>query len=651
MYRVTPTGAQRVSRQGMTLLELLVAMVILLVGIFTVARGFPLLLNTIRGESDRTSMARLAEKEMEGYSRNPEGMPDAVVGSASISPYDIPKDLTDLAEPNVEQDVVDVIGETFRVPAAYMSPTGTYAAGTSCQYALRQGPAQWTDTAGTSGLPYVYVLVPLTEQHSDPNAPGSAGLTANHFWVNTATGEITVPTTVAVTNEPNPGNSNTRTVDELVADYGWVETVTPGGLPTQHYVQGETVNDLTTSGATRVATVHAAHLPSTTFGQVLPGQTRVWAKHYLTREAFGVAYPSQPDHYVLENNYGATLRFHPYDTGLTLKVDYRLRTDSDGRRVLFMAEEQVVDSQREREDGSGNGYTDVRLSLRHVDNGADDPTGAKLFTNNARGNTALGTGLQTNVLAVDLVTGNTYIEGAGFSMVDDTLSPALEDGYRDGLLVFPLTISGAPADYLGHPMRFYYRTLDRHNLQLQRAPRAFVDRVTASAYQAAYLGYLADPQASEAASLAEVDYRTYGLSYAAAPSDPALRIGVLEFGQWLDEDLDPSTPPTWAEARNNAGMTVAVNYSYWGGSPAVQHFVYGELHTLPSGGGRVVLNRATLADSTSSSWDDYPITILAINGVSARSRAWWLTDKGNQKYLDIESCFLPTALGLLPRVQ
>jgi hypothetical protein len=195
---------------------------------------------------------------------------------------------------------------------------------------------------------------------------------------------------------------------------------------------------------------------------------------------------------------------------------------------------------------------------------------------------------------------------------------------------------------VGHTLRFYYRTLDRHNIQLQRAPRAYVDSVTASSYQAAYLQYLSDPDAAEAASLAEVDYRTYKLNLVAALGDPNLRIAVLEFGQWQDEDSDPSTLPIWAEAKSSAGMTVAVNYSYWPSAAEVK-FVWGELHTVSPGGSQVALDHATIQSR--------PITVMAVNGVSARARAWWLGRNGRQKMTDIESCFLPTALGLLPRVR
>lgn len=633
------------NRSGMTLLELLVAMLVLLVGIYTVAKGFPTMLNLIRGEGDRTTMARLAEKEMARYARDGEALPDAITGGGSISPYDVAEDpLDDLRPPNAQDNVLDVIGETFRVPAAYIAPGGTYVSGISGQYVLRQGPALWSDPTGTGGMPYVYLLIPLDEQRDDPTLPGSPGLARNSFFVNAAAGDILVPPT-AYTYDGDDARG--WSVDEVVADYAWSEPGAPGSRPVLHYVQGETVNDLSGTGPV-AAKVHPAHLPAGTFGQLIAGQTRVWAKHYFAREPFGTAYPAQPGWYVLENKYGVTLRFHPQDTGLTLKVDYRLRTDVGDRRKLLMMEEQVISGAQSRVDGGGIPFADVRLSLRKLDDGVDL---GPVFGEDVQGN-PLAPGDETNILAVDMVDGNVYVEGAPLTLSDPNLLPMLDDGYRDGLLSLPLVIAGNPAPYVGHPLRFYYRTLDRHNLQMQKAPRSFVDRLTAESYQTAYLGYLgAGAAAAEPASLAEVDYRTYELTYQPPSGSNTLRIGVLNLGQWLDEDFDPSTPPSWSEALNCAGMTVAVNYMYWTGNPAVQRTAWGEIHTFSTGGSKVALNCATLADDGATPWDDYPITILAVNGVSARIRAWWLNNRGLQKRVDIESCFLPTALGLLPRVR
>lgn len=623
------------NRRGLTLIELLIAMVVLLVGIYTVAAGFPKLLEAIRGEGTRTSLARLAEQALTDLTGDSWGVPDAITGGGSIHPDSFREDMTDLSDDlaNAQESLIDVIGEPFRVPAAYVAPGGTYVAGTSAQYVLRQGPAQWSsgDGADTTGYPYVYLLVPLTEQRDDPRLASSGGLAANSFYVDLQAGNLIVPASVTTAD----GHiTRSWTVDEVVADYAWAESTTamaPYPLPVLHYVQGETVGNISGSGPL-TAKVRAAHLPAGTFGQLVAGQTRAWAKVYFVRESFGVAYPSGPRRYVLENNYGATLRFHPQDTGLTLRVDYRLRTDAAGRRVLLMREDHTVQGQADRTDGAGNKYMDVRLAVGNLE---EEP----IFDADLLGNPLT---TPVHVLAVDLTTGATHYDGEILQLENENLEPPLNDGYSKGLVTLPIETGGVSASYIGHKMRFYYQSLDRHNIQIQKAPRHYVDWKTASAYQAAYLTHLgAGAGAAEAASLAEVDYRTYELSHAAPPYDANRRLGVIQFGQYVDEDEDPGTEPTWAFADSSAGMTVSVNYSYWV-SASEQRQVWGELHTVSPGGSRIVLNHATVVDR--------PITIFAINGVSARARAWWLSERGKQKKLDIETCYLPLTPGLLPRV-
>lgn len=127
-------------RGGMTLVEILVAMLVLLVGIYTVARGFPLMLQSIRGEGDRTTMSRLAEETMSRLADNQYGLPEAITGTPDISPYSFAEDMTaPHTERNAQEDVTEVRGEAFRVPAPYRTPGGAYAAAPGW-YALGQGP-------------------------------------------------------------------------------------------------------------------------------------------------------------------------------------------------------------------------------------------------------------------------------------------------------------------------------------------------------------------------------------------------------------------------------------------------------------------------------------------------------------------------------
>lgn len=625
----------------MTLLEILIAMLVLLIGIYTVAKGFPLMMQNIRGEGDRTTMTRLAEETMARLSDNQNGLPEVITGGGSINHYTFAADMVaPHTDPNAQEDIVEVRGETFRVPAPFRTPGGVFASAPGW-YALSQGPATWN-----SGYPYVYMLVPLTERFDDPRAAGAIDIGGNWFYVDKDNGEIVVPITVRTSE-----GSNTRSwnVSNVACDYTWTAKASgsaPYAIPPTHYVQGETPGDVAqypSSGAAkfRVCTVHPAHGSGGAVdgnSRIVAGQTRAWAKIDFGRN-LGTATPG-PGEFTLEPNFGATLGFNPADAGLTLKVDYQLQTyltqeDQDAiangvpatpRRLLLLHEEQTIQPATNRADGAGVPFADIRLALKHVDSDAiftKDLSGANLAT-------------PVHVLAIDLSTGQPYTDGNGFTLSDDTLQPALLTGYSDGVLALPLQISGAAAPYLGHVWRFYYRTLDRHNIQVQKAPRAYVDADTARTWLPPYLSSGASTADVEA-SRADVDYRTYQLTLAPAPGASGnQQIGIIEFGQWLADG-------TWAEADNTSGFTVAVNYAYWPDANT-RRIVWGELHTVPVDARKVVLNHTTL-DTT------HPLEVMAVNGVSARARGWWLTDRGRQRQLDVETVFLANPLGLLPTVQ
>lgn len=621
----------------MTLLEILIAMLVLLVGIYTVAMGFPKMLQAVRGEGDRTTMTRLAEDTMARLSDNQNGLPEVITGGGSVNHFTFSSDMiAPHTEANAQDDIIEVRGESFRVPAPFRLPGGAYTTAPGW-YALSQGPATWN-----TGYPYVYMLVPLIERYDDPRPAGALDIGGNWFYVDKDNGEIVTPVDVRTSE-----GSNTRSwnVANVVCDYAWTTSngAAPPAIPLTHYVQGETPSDVAaypSSGTAkfRVCRIHPAHdtggaANSTT--RMVPGQTRVWAKIEFGRN-LGTATPPSGS-FTLEPNFGATLGFNPADAGLTLKVDYQLQThltpeDQDAiangepatpRRVLLVREEQTIQPATNRTDSAGTPYADLRLALKHID---DEP----IFTKDLA-----GANLTTpvHVLAIDLSTGQPYTDGNGFTLSDESLEPALLTGFNDGMLSLPLEIGGAPADYLGHTWRFYYRTLERHNIQVHKAPRAYVDADTARTYLPNFLPSGVDP----ISSLADVDYRTYQLTQAAAPGPAGTeQIGIIEFGQWLSDG-------TFAEADNTSGFTIAVNYAYWPNANT-RRIVWGELHTVPVEARKTVLNHTTMDTN-------HPIEVMAVNGVSARARGWWLTSNGRQRQLDVETVFLANPLGLLPTVQ
>lgn len=610
----------------MTLTEILVAMVVLLVGIYTVARGFPLMLHQIRGEGDRTAMARLAEDMMSRLSENQYGLPDAITGGGDVDPASYSEDMTephDSSQLNAQEDVLEVRGETFRVPAPY-AVAGAASSTGPARYPLSVGPTEYVD----NGYPWVYMLVPLQERLDDPSqaVPGDR----NWFWVDKRNAKIVIPD--IVTTEEG-GETRSWPVDpaspalRMVVDYAWTIDDNAPGLAVTHHVQGE-MPPITDGVNTRIGTVRPAVLPAGC--RLVAGQTRVWALVEFQREANAVYTPSAPGWFSVEK-YGLTLGFHPKDVGLTLKVDYRLRNlqrpgDTLVRRELLMSEERLIQGTADRTDGTTD-FTDVRLAFKNVDDDAlfSDPDDAADNSLDAYGT---DTTEQIHVLAVDTQTGEVYSDGTGLAFVDTNLDPPLEQGFQNGIVTMPLTISGSPAPYLGHVLRFYYRTIDRHNLQVQKAPRAYMDSDTARAY-------VPDVTPGGVDLTADVNFRTYMLHHRPAPGDATRNVAVLEFGQWL-------TDTTWATAESTAGLTVAVNYAY---SPTdtTREYVWGELHTVAAGGREIALSHTTEATR--------PIEILAVNGVSVRARGWWLARNGRQRLLDVETVLLPPPLGIIPRAR
>ncbi|MEI6502738.1 MAG: type II secretion system protein, partial [Armatimonadota bacterium] len=263
-------------RAGMTLLEILVAMIVLLIGIFTVARGFPLLLQSVRGEGDKTAMSRLAEEAMARLSDNQSGLPEAITGGGSVSHYTFAQDMTaPHTERNAQEDIIEVRGETFRVPAPYRTPGGAYT-GAPGWYALGQGPAAYT-----AGYPAVYMLVPLQERFDDPRDVANVDYGGNWFYVDKVEGQIVIPLTVTTT-----GNADhTWNATNVVTDYAWTTIGAGGTVPVTHYVQGETPSDLSDFPSSGTVRFHECRVhPKRQNGGVNPnvrlvtGQTRVWAR-------------------------------------------------------------------------------------------------------------------------------------------------------------------------------------------------------------------------------------------------------------------------------------------------------------------------------------------------------------------------------------
>ncbi len=630
------------AERGMTLLELMVAMLVLLVGIWTIAAGFPKLLVAVRSEGERTSYWRLAEERMEQLKENDAALPFAVAGDPSVNPYSAPDDMDDPGRViNAMESVLDVKGEGFMIPAAQVNSLGTGVT-RAAPYVLQQGPAEWSSYPSTTSWPHVYMLVPLQEQRHDPRSDANPMLT-NSFYVDEGAGEIVVPATVYTYDG---ANARAWGVDELMVNYAWAETGGVNSRPSVYHVQDERAVDFGTEPGLLTFSVRAKARETASehiFDCLIEGRTSVQALVYFEREDYGEALPTGRGRYVLENNYGVSLLFHRDDAGLKAYVDYRLRDvfDCNGtgsasdpsRRKLMMIENHVISGEATRTDSvTAARYTDIKLAAGSV---SDDPP---LFSQDLSW-TAL-----TNdvfVLAVDLTTGQVYDDQTNFTLFDTTLSPSLENGHRDGIVAVRIDSGGVRQPYVGNTWRFYYPTLNSHNVQLQKPARTFMDIITAECYTSPFLS---DPN-DEPHNIVQVDYRTYRVLQETTPVTDMDQT-VLEFVAWSDTDNNPSTPPELVPLNAVGGHTISVDYA-WYDTNDMPHYVYGELHTVPPGENRIALLKYSYHRS-----DDYPSAeILAVRGVSARTVVWWQADNGRQERIAVDAYTLKSPFGLIHRVR
>lgn len=289
-------------RRGMTMVEVMVAMAILLVGIWAVASGFPKLFGTLAHEEKRTEMSRLVEAAVGQFNTGSSAVPLAITGdpldpiaAAGIHPDSVPDD-PDIAlgPPNSRDDILWVEGESFVVS-------------TTQAHVLSLGLApEWALAAGEAPLVAVYEVREAIE--------------GTNFDVNYDNGAV-----------------NT-TYDFIEISYAWQDdTDLPPGMV--HYVHREVVED----GGTLTPIV-GSH------------QTVVQASvHAIGRINFPpVVYdPPGPPYLdpdieaapVLDS--GAVLLFAAEDVGRPVRVDYYLRTATDprsGLRDLIMVEDRQITS-------------------------------------------------------------------------------------------------------------------------------------------------------------------------------------------------------------------------------------------------------------------------------------------------------------------
>ncbi|MBC7329010.1 type II secretion system protein [bacterium] len=164
-------------RKGVTLLEMLVAIAVFVVGMVYVLRVFPGGMKGIRYGEQVTLASSLAKTQLSSLIANPGDLPDAI---AATNPQ-VPGEILLTANPDdADPDLFRLIyGEPFSIPA----PTGGEA-GWASYYLLRFAPADpnW-------GI--VVYSTPLERAEGDPSLPDDiAYLQANQYLIDYDTGLI-----------------------------------------------------------------------------------------------------------------------------------------------------------------------------------------------------------------------------------------------------------------------------------------------------------------------------------------------------------------------------------------------------------------------------------------------------------------------------
>jgi prepilin-type N-terminal cleavage/methylation domain-containing protein len=546
MTMVTPHAGMTVPmpRAGMTLVELLVAMMVLLVGIYAVAKGFPSLFQLVQADADRTSMSRLAEGTLAMLRANADRVPDSIYGYAGASlgpilPDSQPTD-PDEVDPtlnpaNSRDDIIQVVGERFYVPAPYNNPGGS--TDLTVAVPLMMGLARTDPNSGSGGGSEsadvsVYQLVPLIRTNEAP-APG-ANTAAGTFYIDPTTGVIALPSQASVM--PNQPLVAVTTTPWAVLSYAF-----EGSDSHIYYVSGERLQH----GSPVTATTLTSGI---TFGGLMVDQCRAWLVVPFT---FGDATGSDPGigyasgnpqpaagSFYVESNYGATLLFNPADQGRELCVDYSLRTGwpgnvpVGGRRELMVSEDRQAPATNQ-----GPPYT-VTLSVGGVD--SENPLLDEDFGGNPLDK-------PVHILAIDLTDGQSYSDADGTLTLD----------YVNGIVTIP-TGSGC----LGHVCRFYYRTLDQHSLQVTSAPSTFIPKLIANAY----------------ADKTSVNYRWYDIAWpTGANTTTTLNFPSSSVGQTVSVDY------TWGGDPNAT-------------PPVLPQRVTGELHVVADGTFQIALNNPNVKD-------------------------------------------------------
>ncbi len=424
------------ARRGLTLIELLAAMMVLLVGVYAVAALFPKLSLNIAEEERGTSMSRSVGQFAAGLQA--EGSP--VIGATApldanldaVDPNSRPADPDSVATgANSRDDFVVVYEEWLKVPAptspsglaCYIPRLGLIAQGV--------GPTVFEDTE--LKLAYRDPGRTLVQNGELVSGKDSAGTFYLRDMADTAAGDSATDVAEVILPRPSVGSGTTY---QYRVDYDWYDPA----QSLRKRVMGELVPVVAPTGTpSNIATVPRSFVacrPSGGWRTGWPMVTgaRAWRRVYRS---------------VSVGTYGQAAYFDNSLVGHTLRMNYVLRVTSNWRRDQVMQEERVLPTAAPY---------DLPLTFGDLDD--EQPLMSQAFS---------GTAISPVwVLMVDLS------DGAAF--VYDTTPTAAEgissvDFRRGVVTINAVTLSAR----LGHQVRLYYRTADQHCLQVQKTPAEFVE--------------------------------------------------------------------------------------------------------------------------------------------------------------------------------
>ena len=583
-------------RSGLTLVELLVAMSILLIGIYAVASGFPALFGLVESERIRTEMSRSVEERLEQIKVAPYQLPEAVAGHGpegqlflpDIYPEAVPGE-PDVLQANPRDDLTWVLGEIFEAPGAQ---PGT-AVGV---YAFKMGPARIADTSIPGDYLQVYELTRLERLDE---APPGGNVPGGYFFLS-PDGFLYAPEDYAAAH----------------VDYAWADV--DGVL---HWVSDEVVGNRNFDAG--ALPVRAADVMEPEFGNVLPEMTSARGRFGYEVVVPDLSDPEDPDLYppvtlserqvAIDPRYGATIALPAADAGRVFHVNYQLKMEPDFlgnmRRVALMTEEFEAPIDRPYQH-------DLKLRLIEDERplfgealDADIPLDPPVYC-----------------LLLDLTTGMTWTDADEWVDLDMTTGRLRLNWEHDEA---PLTVGAA----MGRQLRAYYRTIYEHTIAVQKAPAYFVEDVIAATY------FNPDPELDESRN---VDYRTYSVRRSVENEAyaellfPASAVGQMIFVDYLIGEVT-GTGVFGIDQRIAGEMHVIralpendPHYPEDPGDPAMPEA------TFPRG--IVTLNQPVADLGTGA------ISVMSVQGASLTVRAWWFDPRGRVQRVGIDTFLTPESL-------